>query len=86
MLVYNGDMADAYEGGATPFDTGGLHAHRIHYRSVPGESGAAYCKRHSQPLATWRSSADAFVREHFEWPTDYVLGKPPIRDDQSGDC
>lgn len=24
------------------------------------------------------------MREHFEWPTDYVLGKPPIRDDQSG--
>jgi hypothetical protein len=83
VLVYEGDMADADNGGATSFDTGGLHSDRIHYRTHAEESKASYCQRHSHPLSAWRSRAESFVQEHFSSTEDYVLGERPIRDDES---
>jgi len=83
VLVYQGDMADADEGGATAFDTGGLHSNRIHYCAEPQESKSSYCQRHSHPLDSWRRQAASFIQEHFTSAKGYVLGERPIRDDES---
>lgn len=84
VLVYEGDIADAGAGSATPFDTGGFHLGKVRYRATPGESEKEYCKRHSRPLVEWRSEAQAYIDEYFESSAQYVLGAGPQKDDPSG--
>jgi hypothetical protein len=85
VLVYDGEMADADSGGATPFDTGGLHAGHVHYSNPRGPATAAgYCKAHTCTLSTWRVRADAYIASHFSSASAYVSGHTPITDDPTG--
>jgi hypothetical protein len=85
VLSYSSDMADAEEGSATPFDTGGLSEGHIHADALDGgEPRAPYVRRHTTELQTWRSQAAGYLVEHFPSEAAYVAGAVPSRNDSSG--
>jgi len=85
VLAYAAEMADADDGDATPFDTGGLSLGFVHARDLDkGEAKAEYCRRYIVGLGVWRREAGAYFDEYFASPTEYVSGAVPVRDDPSG--
>lgn len=88
VLVYEPAMADSADGGATPFDTGGLFNGLV--RVVPPLDGevdavkAAFCAKHRVQLHRWRAEVVPYVTEHFVLPADYVGGARPRSDDGTG--
>jgi hypothetical protein len=81
VLLYDDEIADKDEGGATPFDTGGLHSNLVHHSSK--SDAKAYYRDHAVPLSGWREAIRPYLKSYFESPAAYVTGSPPIHDDPS---
>lgn len=85
VLAYASNMADADDGNATAFDTGGLSVGLVHARDLDnGENKATYCNRHLVDLNAWRPMSAGYVAEYFGSTVRYVTGEQPIKDDPSG--
>jgi hypothetical protein len=85
VLAYAAEMADADDGDATPFDTGGLSLGFVHARDLDkGETRTEYCRKFVVGLGAWRRDAASYIDEYFASPAEYVNGSAPVRDDPSG--
>lgn len=91
VFVFEASCLDGIEGGATPFDTGGLYGRKIFARTWDGlERHAEDAARRElvaqsqRTLLDWRSALDAYLAEFFNTPQEYLRGDRPRKDDASG--
>lgn len=91
VLIYDSTSLDNQDGGATPFDSGGLFDRKIFAKKWEGllekDDGTARCDfaAHNQhSLSGWRLAFDAYLSEYFVRPLAYVHGERPRKDDDVG--
>lgn len=85
VLVYEPDWTITRRGGATEFDTGGLHAGLV--KANGAENAAArvqYFQAHDVGLSVWPAEFTGYVKRHFTSAGAYVRGERPTKDDDSG--
>ena len=91
VLAYEPSALDDDEGGATPFDTGGLFGRRIFAKDwdaltpeAEAEARRDFVAANQYSLLGWRRALDDSLREYFVTPKAYVQGDRPRKDDKIG--
>ncbi|HYV49029.1 MAG TPA: hypothetical protein VFA20_29415 [Myxococcaceae bacterium] len=91
VFIFEASCLDGVDGGATPFDTGGLYGRKIFARAWDGLDRAAedearreLVAQSQRSLSDWRSALDEYLSEFFDTPREYLRGDRPRKDDASG--
>ena len=85
VLVYEPEWTATCQGGATEFDTGGLHGGWIKANNMgTAADRLQYFQAHNVRLRVWRAEFVSYVNRHLASPAAYVRGESPTSDDASG--